>query len=89
MFEKALQVIEEARIDDRRTRAGVLGNYGWLLFTEFGDRRQAEALTRQALQLLNERKLPSAQTFLSTGELQRRLSLMRPKGLRWPWQKRS
>jgi tetratricopeptide (TPR) repeat protein len=78
-FAEALRIFTEAQISDRRTEAGVLGNFGWLLFVGFPDtdRDRAQAYTAQALQLLIDNGLPRAQTHLTVEELRRRLDQIR------------
>jgi tetratricopeptide (TPR) repeat protein len=75
-FADALRIFTEAHIDDKRTEAGVLGNFGWLLFVGFAERALAETYTAQALRLLMDNGLVSAQSHLSVEELRRRLDII-------------
>lgn len=78
-FEDALQLMQDAHIDDKRTEAGLKGNYGWLLFVGFGERERAEALTEESLRLLIDNGLPRGHTNVTVEEYQERLDKIRGK----------
>lgn len=76
-YEDALRIIADVHLDDKRTEAGVTGDYAWLLFTAFSETQVADTLTVKALDLLNEIGLPSGEGYVTVAELQRHLDLMR------------
>jgi tetratricopeptide (TPR) repeat protein len=71
-FDEALNVFRIG-LNDPRTEAGIKGNYGWMLCEFLNMHDEGGALLREAVQLMEDNKLPRTHSNVTREEMQQRL----------------